>query len=72
MKGLHEELIISGNNKDLVSYLTKLALAILEQSIDVKNIKIDTVKDADFNIRATYWRHPVGGWLDESKKPSKG
>lgn len=57
MTGGRSELIITGENKELVTYLSKLALAILEQAVDVKNIKIDSIADTEPNVHITYWNH---------------
>lgn len=65
MKAVRQELIICGDNADIVKCLSKNALLILEQAKDVKNIKINSVNNTEPNVRIEYMLHPAGqGWLE--------
>lgn len=65
MKALYQELVICGDNKDIVSYLSKMAMAILEQAKDVKNVRVSTTKDTEPNVKIQYSLHPAGqGWIE--------
>lgn len=68
MRPVREELIIAGTNKELTSYLIKMALAILETASDIRNIKIDSQKDTCYNVTLTYSRNPEGAWANSTKR----